>query len=197
MDALLHLMDLDMAESDEDFRRHADDFESHFEGPPRRRAGGPPGGAGGPGRRAKRAAAARRGTPSAWSPGYQGPAVLGKGDDQFWRPAADIFVTPDALVIHLDLPGVPKDEIHVELKNDDTIVVHGNHQGPKGYESATARVRERNVGKFEKVVRLSRDSDIEKIQSRYENGLLEVKVPKKEESKARKIEIKVDGGDNA
>ncbi|KAJ3053858.1 hypothetical protein HK097_003230 [Rhizophlyctis rosea] len=126
-------------------------------------------------------------------PSHVGAAVLGRDEEQYWRPAADIFVSPEALVIHVDLPGVPKNEIQINLKGTDTVIIEGNHQGPKGYESATARVRERNVGKFQKVIRLPTDCDTEKITSAYQNGLLEIKVPKKEESKARKIDI--DGGD--
>jgi HSP20 family protein len=75
----------------------------------------------------------------------------------------------------VDLPGVPKEEINIEV-NEDQLFIMGEHKGVEGFESASSRVRERRIGKFRKIVRLPSGTDAENIKARYDNGLLEVKV---------------------
>ncbi|KNC96955.1 uncharacterized protein SPPG_07775 [Spizellomyces punctatus DAOM BR117] len=108
--------------------------------------------------------------------------------DVIWRPAADVFETDDAIVVHVDLPGVPKDEINIEVSGNQ-LIIHGEHKGVKGFESATSRVRERNIGRFRKIINLPAGVDTDKIQAKYENGLLEVKIPKSQEMKGKQIAI--------
>ncbi|KAJ3125412.1 Heat shock 70 kDa protein 1A [Nowakowskiella sp. JEL0407] len=106
----------------------------------------------------------------------------------FWRPSTDVYETDDELVIHVDLPGVPKSEIKLESE-EGQIVVHGNHKAP--IEAATSRVRERQIGSFRKVVKIPEEMDTSKTTAKYENGLLEITVPKRDNvsSSRRKIEI--------
>ena len=95
--------------------------------------------------------------------------------DIVWRPASDIFETQSDIVIHCDLPGVPKEEINIDVQ-DEQLIISGTHKGVEGFESASSRVRERRIGKFRKIVRIPSGTDPEKIQAKAENGLLEVKV---------------------
>jgi HSP20 family protein len=110
--------------------------------------------------------------------------------ETIWRPSTDVYETKDSFVIHVDLPGVPKDDIGVEM-NENNIIIEGDHKQP--YETATARVRERNVGKFRKIVKIPRNIDMTKIETKYENGLLELKIPKTEAAKRKRIQITVPG----
>ena len=105
--------------------------------------------------------------------------------DLIWRPATDIYETLDAIVVHCDLPGVPKQEINIEMSNDQ-LIISGNHKGVSGFESASSRVRgikyiinswlERRIGKFRKIVRLPSGTESDKIHAKYQDGLLEVTV---------------------
>ncbi|KAJ3281357.1 hypothetical protein HK104_011509 [Borealophlyctis nickersoniae] len=105
-----------------------------------------------------------------------------------WRPATDVFESENEIVIHCDLPGVPKEEINIELVGNQ-LIISGEHKGVSGFESATSRVRERNIGRFRKIVHLPPETDKDNIQAKYENGLLEIKVPKKPEQKGKKIAL--------
>jgi HSP20 family protein len=60
--------------------------------------------------------------------------------------------------------------------NQEQLIISGEHQGVKGFESASSRVRERRIGKFRKIVRLPSGIDAENIKAKCENGLLEVRV---------------------
>ncbi|CAG8782412.1 6210_t:CDS:2, partial [Racocetra persica] len=104
---------------------------------------------------------------------------VNKMGDIVWRPATDIYDTNDAFIIHVDLPGVPKEDISINLRNVE-LVVQGESKRKPAYEAATSRVRERRVGKFRKVVFLPRDcaSKRDNVEAKFQNGLLEIKVPR-------------------
>jgi HSP20 family molecular chaperone IbpA len=86
------------------------------------------------------------------------------------------------------LPGVKKEEISIDA-DADQLVIHGHHKGKEGFESATSRVRERNIGRyvyilythiiyrFRKIILLPAGVDTNNVQAHYEDGLLEVRVP--------------------
>ncbi|CAG8679826.1 4297_t:CDS:2, partial [Dentiscutata heterogama] len=95
--------------------------------------------------------------------------------DVVWRPATDVFETSDYFIVHIDLPGVPKEDISIDLR-DRELIVQGDSKG-FNYECATSRVRERNIGRFRKHVYLPRDISIAKedIDANYQDGLLELK----------------------
>lgn len=114
--------------------------------------------------------------------------------EQFWRPSCDVYETPEELIIHCDLPGVPREDIHLELRGDE-LWIQGTHQTP--FESASSRIRERNVGRFRKIIRIpqevSTDIPVEGltepggvelkemdrgvgITAKYKDGLLEIRV---------------------
>ncbi|CAG8554933.1 1203_t:CDS:2 [Dentiscutata heterogama] len=102
-----------------------------------------------------------------------------KEGDVVWRPATDVFETNDYFIIHCDLPGVPKEDISIDLR-DRELIVQGESKRATAYETATFRVRERNLGRFRKHIYLPRDLSGEKkdIDAKYENGLLEIKIPR-------------------
>jgi HSP20 family molecular chaperone IbpA len=113
--------------------------------------------------------------------------MVNENGNVIWRPAADIFETDDSIIVHVDLPGVPKEEIHVNVRGSD-LIIWGEHKA--SYEAASSRVRERQIGKFRKIVTMPLDDiDTDNIDAKVENGLLEVKIPKKPEVKGRRISI--------
>ncbi|CAG8793625.1 10368_t:CDS:2, partial [Dentiscutata erythropus] len=85
-------------------------------------------------------------------------------------PATDVFDTNKAFIIHIDLPGVPKEDISIELRKLE-LTAHGESKRKLTYEAATSRVRERKIGKFRKVVFLPRDCDLnrENIEANFQN----------------------------
>jgi HSP20 family protein len=107
--------------------------------------------------------------------------------DGAWLPAADVVETDSAYVIEVELPGVRREDVDVEL-NGDELVVTGEVKERK--REGLFRRRTRRVGGFEFRVTLPgyrRDGDIEASMS---NGVLTVHVPKAESTKSSKITVR-------
>lgn len=104
-------------------------------------------------------------------------------------PRADIFETEDAYLIKLDMPGVDENKIDITLeKNTLTINGYSNVERPDGYSLAAAEYR---IGDYERSFRLTDKINQEDIEAAYQDGVLKLNLPKAEEAKARKIQVKV------
>jgi HSP20 family protein len=103
-----------------------------------------------------------------------------------WAPAADLTETGDAYVAEVDLPGVRKDDISVELTGQE-LVVGGEHRD-SGTDGRALR-RARRTGWFECRVMLPGKADPDKITAALADGVLTVTVPKAETDKPRRIEV--------
>lgn len=99
-----------------------------------------------------------------------------------WAPLA----TDDAYVVEVDLPGVKKDDITIEL-NAGELSVHGELKEKE--RTGVLRSRTRRTGQFDYRVMLPQDTDEEHITAELSEGVLTVKVPKAEKAKPRRIEI--------
>ncbi|CAG8491816.1 5683_t:CDS:2 [Ambispora gerdemannii] len=99
--------------------------------------------------------------------------------DTVWRPATDVLANDNEFIIHVDLPGVPKTEIQIDLR-DRELVIQGESKQQEAYKAASSRVRQRNIGKFRKHVYLPRNMTLDKdhIQAAFNDGLLEIKIPR-------------------
>ncbi|CAG8782135.1 24002_t:CDS:2 [Dentiscutata erythropus] len=86
--------------------------------------------------------------------------------------------------------GVPKEDISIDLR-DRELIVQGESKRATAYETATSRVRERSLGRFRKHIYLPRDLSSEKmdIEAKYENGLLEIKIPRGKQGSTGRISI--------
>jgi HSP20 family protein len=107
---------------------------------------------------------------------------------QTWVPALDVWETPTEVVYAFDLPGIPEDRISIEVKDDNLTVSAEREKVGETSENGFYRF-ERRYGTFARAVGLPQGVDQETISARYENGVLEVRVPKPEEQKPKKIEL--------
>ncbi len=105
-----------------------------------------------------------------------------------WAPRTDLIETEDAYHIRLDLPGVTKDDVKINL-HDNTLSVSGKRDAEAEDESAEFVRVERTFGHFYRSFSLPRTINAEGISASFNNGVLTVAVPKSEESKPRQIEI--------
>lgn len=107
-----------------------------------------------------------------------------------WVPNVDIFEDDGALLVTVELPGMKRDDVDVDVK-DDTLTIAGNRKLPREKEKDRYYRIECCHGPFSRTFTLPANIDKENIEAKMDSGLLTVKMPKKEESKARKIKVKV------
>ena len=107
-----------------------------------------------------------------------------------WAPAVDIYETNDSFVVSADLPGLNKDEIQIDLK-DNTLTL----KGEKKFEEKVSKdnyIRvERSYGSFVRSFTLPQNVDPEKIKAKYKEGVLEVTIPKKEDARPKQIKVEL------
>lgn len=107
---------------------------------------------------------------------------------QSWVPALDVWETENEVVYAFDLPGIPEDAISIEVKDETLSITATREKTEETSEDGFYRF-ERRYGTFARAVGLPQGVDQEQIAARYENGVLEVRVPKPVEAKPRKIEL--------
>lgn len=107
---------------------------------------------------------------------------------QSWVPALDVWETENEVVYAFDLPGIPEDAISIEVK-DETLSVSAEREKTEETSEEGFYRFERRYGTFARAVGLPQGVDQEQIAARYENGVLEVRVPKPVEAKPRKIAL--------
>lgn len=106
---------------------------------------------------------------------------------RFYIPRTDIFETPQALRLLMDMPGVSRDNISINLERN-TLEVTGRIN-TSAYEQLEPLYTEYNVGHFTRSFTLSNQIDQEKIEASLNDGVLTLTLPKLSEKQARRIEI--------
>ena len=117
------------------------------------------------------------------------PARRDAQEGQGWAPRVDIREEKDRYVADFELPGIEKNEVQVTMESH-VLTVTGERKREEPREDDKVYRCERFYGKFARSLRLPDDVDAEKIEAGFKNGVLRIAVPKKEEAKARAIEIK-------
>jgi len=107
---------------------------------------------------------------------------------QSWVPALDVWETETDVVYAFDLPGLSEDEISIEVA-DDTLTVTGERRRATEEQGDRFFRFERRYGSFSRAVGLPASVDDSKIVAGYKDGVLEVRVPKPEEAKPRRIQL--------
>ncbi len=107
---------------------------------------------------------------------------------QSWVPTLDVWETPTEVVYAFDLPGMPEEAISIEVK-DETLSVSGERARIDEASDEGFYRFERRYGTFARAIGLPQGVDQDQIAARYENGVLEIRVPKPAEAKPRKIEL--------
>jgi HSP20 family protein len=106
-----------------------------------------------------------------------------------WVPAVDLVEEGDRYVLRADLPGLSENDVKVELE-DRVLTVSGERRTESEQRSDGYHRVERASGRFSRALRLPAGVDDDAIEARFENGVLEVSIPKPAQSKPRRVEIK-------
>jgi len=106
-----------------------------------------------------------------------------------WAPPVDVAEEADKLLVRVEVPGMKQEDLKVHFE-DGVLTVSGERQFERRDERNYHRI-ERSYGSFVRTFSLPRSIDGGKISANYVNGLLEIEIPKLDESKPKQIEINV------
>ena len=109
---------------------------------------------------------------------------------QGWVPTADVWETDDEVVYAFDLPGIPEENISVELE-DGALTITGERTREHTVDEGKYFRFERRFGTFSRTIGLPQGVNEDAVSAKFEHGVLEVHVRKPEQPKPRKIEIAV------
>ena len=105
-----------------------------------------------------------------------------------WVPPVDIYESADNLVINVELPGLNSGDVNLELK-DNRLTLTGERKHPGETSRENYLRAERAYGSFRRSFSLSNNIDGERITAKFNNGVLEISLRKKEDSKSRSIPV--------
>ena len=118
--------------------------------------------------------------------GFNRPYVV--SDENIMRPTTDISETDDSYEVRAELPGVPKDDIHISVK-DNILSIKGEKRQENEDESKNYKRIERRYGTFERNFTLPPKVDPDTIKAKFNDGVLTLSIPKPEEVKPKEIPI--------
>jgi HSP20 family protein len=110
-----------------------------------------------------------------------------------WVPAMDLVETDDQLVLRADLPGLTKEDVELEVK-DGVLTVSGERKAEHEEKSEGYYRVERAFGRFSRSLTVPDGIDAETITAAFEDGVLEVRIPKPAERKPHRISIGAEAG---
>jgi HSP20 family protein len=111
-----------------------------------------------------------------------------------WIPAMDLVVTDEDYVLRADLPGLSENDVNIEL-DENVLTISGERKTEREEHKEGYYRVERASGSFSRSLTLPEGVDAEAIRASFENGVLEVHVPKPEQRKPRKVAITVGGAE--
>ncbi len=105
-----------------------------------------------------------------------------------WAPPVDIYETDEALILRVDLPGVPKDAVNIEI-HQNTLMLRGERKPAAEVPADRYHRTERPYGTFQRAFVLPTLVDQEHVQATYHDGVLELRLPKSEAAKPKRVAI--------
>lgn len=124
---------------------------------------------------------------------FDTPASAGEGIGRRWLPAMDLVEADDHYVLRADLPGLTEDDVSIEVEND-ILTVSGERKAEHEQRGEGYHRLERAYGSFSRSLTLPGGVDPDAVQASFERGVLEVRIPKPEQHKPRRVAISVGGG---
>lgn len=106
-------------------------------------------------------------------------------------PRVDVFEEKDEIVVKAELPGIEKDDVEVNL-TDHTLIIKGEKKKAKEVKDENYYRAERSYGTFLRALDLPKEVRPDKVKASFKNGILEVRMPKTDEAKAKEVKVKVD-----
>jgi HSP20 family protein len=120
-----------------------------------------------------------------WPGQLAGEGVSGRA----WMPAVDIRETEEALLFHVELPGMTKEQIDITVENN-VLTIAGERKFEKETKGEEYHRLERSYGNFSRSFTLPTGVRTDKVDANFESGVLHIALPKQEGAKPRKIAIR-------
>ncbi|MFN2576113.1 MAG: Hsp20/alpha crystallin family protein [Pyrinomonadaceae bacterium] len=111
-----------------------------------------------------------------------------------WSPSVDIYENKEQIVLEAELPGMNREDFDLSVENN-VITLRGQRQFEKKDESDNYHRVERSYGSFTRSFTLPNTVSAQGATAEYRNGVLRVTLPKREETKAHRIEIRTNGAE--
>jgi HSP20 family protein len=105
-----------------------------------------------------------------------------------WMPAMDLVESGEEFVLRADLPGMSEEDVNIEFE-DGTLTVSGERKAEHQEEKEGYHRVERSFGAFSRSLTLPQGIDPEAVTASFDRGVLEIRIPKPEQRKPRKISI--------
>jgi HSP20 family protein len=119
------------------------------------------------------------------------PAPTGNGGAlRRWLPPMDLVETGDHFVLRADLPGLSEEDVNIEVE-DNVLTVSGERKAEHETTKEGYHRVERAFGSFSRSLTLPEGVDAEQVAASFDRGVLEIRIPKPEQRKPRKISIGV------
>jgi HSP20 family protein len=124
---------------------------------------------------------------------FDAPAANGPSLGRRWIPAMDLVEEGDDYVLRADLPGLNEKDVNIELE-DNVLTISGQRKSEKEERKEGYYRVERASGSFSRSLTLPEGVDPERVRASFDRGVLEVRIPKPEQRKPRKVTISAGGG---
>lgn len=120
---------------------------------------------------------------------FNWPTTRGGTKDFAFSPSCEVTEDKDHYYLTFDLPGMSKDQVRIEI-HDNQLTVTGERKEEKKEDSKRRHLSEVSYGSFMRTFALPPNIDAEKVEAKFEHGVLTLAVGKTEEAKARQVSIK-------
>jgi len=107
-----------------------------------------------------------------------------------WTPSVEVYEKGDNFVVRAELPGMKKEELDISVLGD-TLTIKGERKTESEVKEEDYYRCELCYGKFSRSVALPTAVEAGKVEANYENGILQITLPKAKEAKPKKIEVKI------
>ncbi|NLG63329.1 MAG: Hsp20/alpha crystallin family protein [Candidatus Cloacimonetes bacterium] len=107
-----------------------------------------------------------------------------------WSPAINVRENDEQVTVEAELPGVRPDDVDISVENG-MLSISGEKRAEQEKKDENWHVMERRYGRFERTFTLPRGVDVEAIRATFDDGVLRIEMPKREEARPRRIRVDV------
>jgi HSP20 family protein len=115
---------------------------------------------------------------------------LGLASSSWALLAGDVYEDEHKIVVRLEVPGLEKDDFHIQV-SDDTLIVSGEKRFEREAREGHYRILQCAYGSFQRAIALPGPVIVENARASYKRGVLKIELPKAEAARPRRIDIKV------